>query len=64
MAITTQPANRFQEQFGTPKGRAANPLSWNSRYLRHGLLLAHQTLVVLSDPFTIVAVAVPALNTF
>jgi PPOX class probable FMN-dependent enzyme len=23
MAITTQPANRFQEQFGTPKGRAA-----------------------------------------
>jgi len=23
MATTTQPANRFQEQFGTPKGRAA-----------------------------------------
>ncbi len=23
MATTTQPANRFQEQFGAPKGRAA-----------------------------------------
>lgn len=50
MATTTQPANRFQEQFGTPKGRAVTKVrDYMTPYVKEFISQSPFVIMATSD---------------